>query len=331
MEASRLAEEIIRVGIVGCGGIASQHVRGYLACEGVQIAAAADVDVQRAVDVAGPAHAHTSFHEMLETERLDAVSVCTPPKFHRDAVRASLEAGAHVLCEKPLAVTAEQARDMVSASSSSGKLLVTAFCHRFHEPVARAKEIVRSGRIGKVTMFRNRFGGKTDMAGVWFSNPDVGGGGCIVDTASHSVDLFRYLVGNPIKLAAGMATADSRYRVEDCGVLLLQTRDGAIGTIEASWTSPGSANVIEVYGTDGAVIIDYARGGVRYLLGSSGEWMEELCPEADRFVAQSRHFIDCVRGRSAPIVTGEDGLRACEIAEAAYAFAASEGCGWAAL
>lgn len=326
-----MAEETIRVGIVGCGGIASQHIRGYLACEAVEIAAAADVDVRRAVDVAGYEHAHTSFHEMLETEQLDAVSVCTPPRFHRDAVIASLEAGAHVLCEKPLAVTAEQAREMVSVAATTGKLLVTAFCHRFHEPVTRAREIVRSGRIGKVTMFRNRFGGKVDMSGVWFSNPEVAGGGCIVDTASHSIDLFRYLVGNPIKAAAGLATADSRYRVEDCGVVLLQTRDGALGTIEASWTSPGSANVIEIYGTDGAVVVDYARGSVRFLLGSSGEWIEELCPEADRFAAQARHFIECLRGRSAPIVTGEDGLKACEIAEAAYAFAASSGCGWATL
>ena len=103
-------------------------------------------------------------------------------------------------------------------------------------------------------MFRNRFGGKMDMTRVWFSNPEVSGGGTIPDTSIHSIDLFRYLVGNPIKVAAATAKADSRYRVEDTSLILLQTRDGAIGSIEASWSSAGSANVIEIYGTDGAVI-----------------------------------------------------------------------------
>lgn len=321
----------MRIGIIGCGGIAAQHIRGYQACEDVEIAAGADVDIQRAVDVAGQDHAHTSFHEMLANEKLDAVSVCTPPRFHKDAVCAALEAGVHVICEKPLAQNAAQAREMVECAKSTGKLLVTAFCHRFHEPVMHAKEIIRSGKIGKVIMFRNRFGAKMDMTQVWFSNPEISGGGTIPDTSIHSIDLFRYLVGNPIKVAGAVATADSRYKVEDCSVIMLQTRDGAIGTIEASWTSPGSANIIEVYGTDGAIVVDYFKPGVRFMIGNSGNWEEKENTQPDRFVLQAQHFVECVRSGSKPIVDGMDGLRANEIVDAAYAFTHGQGSGWGCL
>lgn len=321
----------MKIGIIGCGGIANQHVMAYRACEGVEVIAGADVDIQRAINVVDNAHAYTNFHEMLANEKLDAVSVCTPPKFHRDAVCASLQAGLPVLCEKPLGFNAEDAKAMVECANHTGKLLVTAFCHRFHEPVVKAREIIRSGKIGKVIMFRNRFGGKADMSAVWFSNPDISGGGTLPDTSIHSIDLFRYLVGDPIKLAGALATADQRYKVEDCSVLLLQTRDGAIGTIEASWTSPGSMNIIEVYGTDGAVVIDYCGTGVKYMLAGSGQWEEKNCEGPDRFTMQARHFVSCIREGAKPMVDGRDGLRANEIVDAAYEFGKSAGCGWAQL
>ena len=319
----------MRIGIIGCGGIAGEHARGYQECEDVQVAAGADVDLQRAISVAGQDHAYTSFHELLAKEKLDAVSVCTPPKFHKDAVCAALEAGLAVLCEKPLAPNAEGARQMVECAERTDNLLVTAFCHRFHEPVRRAREIIKSGKIGKVIMFRNRFGAKMDMTQVWFSKPDISGGGTIPDTSIHSIDLFRYLAGNPIKVSAALATADARYKVEDCSVIMVQSRDGAIGTIEASWTSPGSANIIEVYGTDGAIVIDYSKPGVRFMVANSGQWQEEECSGPDRFVMQARHFVDCVRNGSKPIVDGTDGLRAAEVVDAAYAFARGDAGGWA--
>jgi len=259
---------------------------------------------------------------MLEAEQLDAVSVCTPPKFHKDAVIAALEAGLHVLCEKPLAMSAAEAREMVDASARTGKLLVTAFCHWFHEPVIRAREIIRSGKIGKVTMFRSRFGGILDFAQVWFSNPEISGGGTLPDTSIHSFDLFNFLVGHPIRVAAMTAIADSRYKVEDCSAVMLQSRDGAIGVIEASWTSPGVAYVIEVYGTNGAIVVDYySKPALRYMVSNSGQWVEPDDLPPDRFVGQARHFIECVRGCKSSVTDRLDGLSAMEILEAAYASA----------
>ncbi len=319
----RLSKEdldLLRIGIIGCGGIAAEHIRGYKACEDVEIAAAADVDLERAVRVVDGKHAYCDYRDMLSRERLDAVSICTPPKFHKEQVIASLQSGASVLCEKPLALNSAEAREMVECASQTGKLLVTAFCHRFHEPIMKAKELIRAGRIGKVIMFRNRYGGKIDMTKTWFSDPEISGGGTIVDTSVHSIDLFRYLVGDAVRISAAVETADHRYKVEDCSAIMVQSANRAIGVIEASWTSPGSANVVEVYGTEGAIIIDYATGGIRFTVDNSGTWEYEPCPNADRFVEQARHFVACVRGEREPIVDGKDGWRAAEIVDAAYAF-----------
>jgi len=321
-----LAEKTIKVGIIGCGGIAAQHIRGYQSCEDVVIAAAVDVDKQRAVDVAGADHAYTSIADMLANEKdLDAVSVCTPPKFHKEVVCAALEAGLAVLCEKPLAMNATEGQEMVDCAKKTGKLLVTAFCHRFHEPVMVAKDLINKGEIGKVVMFRNRFGGKMDMSKTWFSNREMSGGGSIPDTSVHSIDLFRFLVGDAAKAAAAINKANPAYNnIEDCNTILLQTADGAMGTIEASWTTPGSANVIEVYGTDGAAVIDYFKPGVRYIKNNSSEWEEAANTLPDRFILQAQHFVDCVRGKREPIVTGADGLKAMQIIDAAYKFATGD-------
>lgn len=321
----------MRIGIIGCGGIAGLHAQSYRACDGVEVAAGADVDIQRAINLAGKEHAYANFRDMLAKENLEAVSVCTPPRFHKDPVCAALESGVHVLCEKPLGFDAADARDIVDCANRTGRLLVTAFCHRFHEPVARAKELISAGKIGAVTMFRNRFGGPADMTTKWFSDPDISGGGTLPDTSIHSIDLFRYLVGDPMTVAAALNKADKRYRVEDCDVILLQTADGAIGSIEASWTSPGSMNIIEIYGTEGAIVIDYAKTSVRFFPASMGQWEERENDGADRFLMQARHFVDCVKNGSKPIVDGADGLRANEIVDACYAFNKADGCGWAAL
>lgn len=311
----------MRVGIIGCGGIAGMHIAAYKGIDGVEIAAATDVDLERAVKVAGKAHAYTDVNQMLSSEKLDGVSVCTPPKFHKDVVCTALNAGVHVLCEKPLAMNAKEGREMVECAQKAGKLLITAFCHRFHEPVVKARQMIQTGKIGKVVAFRNRFGGRADMTQVWFSNPDISGGGTIPDTSVHSIDLFRYLVGDPVKVAGYIETTDRRYKVEDASTIMLQTTDGAMGTIEASWSTPGSANVIEIYGTDGAIVIDYTLPHLKVMEAGKNEWQEIPNENPDRFRDQAKHFVDCVTNGSKPIVDGTDGLRAMEIIDAVYAFA----------
>lgn len=309
----------LRVSIVGCGAVARPHIGAIQEVGGADIVAVADCVEQTASNMADRtgAKAYTDYREMLDKEQLDAVVVATPPNSHRDITAAALEAGANVLCEKPLALNSFEAEEMVEAAQASGRILMTAFCHRFQEPVMMTKELIETGKLGPIIMFRNRFGAKLDMSSKWFGRKEIAGGGALMDTAVHSADLFRYLVGEVKNVSARMLYFDPQMSVEDTAIILLESTNGVIGTIEASWATPASANVIEVYGHSGAAFVDYT-DGFRYFTEATGEWIKPEMSKPSRFVLQMEHFLDCVRNGAQPRVTGQDGLAAVKIVEAAY-------------
>jgi predicted dehydrogenase len=314
--------ERVRIGIIGSGGMGHAHANAYSGDARARIVAVADTDKARAraLGEKAGAKAYSDLARMLGKERLDAASVCTPPAGHLQATLAALDAGCHVLCEKPMALNAAQAERMVKRAAARRRLLIAAFCHRFHEPNLVAKRLIGEGRIGKVLQFRNRFAGMIPMEGKWFSDPKVAGGGAIIDTSIHSIDLFRYLVGDAVSVSARLATMIQPIKVEDSSMLLLQTADGAIGSIEACWSSPVSGAMIEIYGSQGTLIVDYETG-LRYRTTAMKAWRRPKLTGPDRFTAQARHFLDCVLGERDPIVTGRDGWMAARIADAAYASA----------
>ena len=308
----------LKIGIVGCGGIGGVHLKSWAQVEGARITAACDADPARAE--ATGASAYTDFDAMLEAEELDAVDICTPPHLHAPVALAALRRGLPVLCEKPLARTPGEAVEIVEAAEASGTLLMTAFCHRFHPPVEFVRGLIDRGELGRVLMFRNRFG--TRFAGVeqrWFSNLEIAGGGALMDTSVHSVDLFRHLVGEVRAVSGAVETFNPEVRgLEDSAAMLLKTEDGALGVIEASWMTPWSANVVELYGERGAAVIDYDTGATRYRLEGDDAWRTAEVEPGDRFVRELRHFAAVLRGEAAPRVTGRDGLRAVELIHQVY-------------
>jgi UDP-N-acetylglucosamine 3-dehydrogenase len=312
----------LRIGLVGCGGIGAVHARSWQQVEGARVVAACDADPARAEAVSGAA-AYADFASMLESEALDAVDICTPPHLHAPVASEVLRRKIPTLCEKPLARTPGEARQIVEAAEASGTLLMTAFCHRFHPPIEFVRELIDSGKLGRVLMFRNRFG--TRFAGVekrWFSDAQVAGGGALMDTSIHSVDLFRHLVGEVASVGAAVKTFHPEiHGVEDSAAMVLQTEAGAIGTIEASWMTPWSANVVEVYGENGAAVVDYDTGQTRYRLAGDGDWTRADTGSEDRFVRELQHFAAVLRGEEKLRVTGRDGLRAVEIIHEAYGVA----------
>jgi predicted dehydrogenase len=145
-----------------------------------------------------------------------------------------------------------------------------------------------------------------------------------MDTSIHSVDLFRHLVGEVRDAAAAVHSFHPAITtVEDSGAMILVAEDGAIGVIEASWMTPWSANVVEIYGERGAAAIDYDSGITRYRRADDPEWTHAETGGDSRFVKELRHFAAVVRGEADARVTGEDGLRAIEIVYQAYRTAVS--------
>jgi predicted dehydrogenase len=314
-----------RVGIIGTGSISQLHLRSYAAQERVELVGMADTDPQRAQRAAAEfgGRAYDSHLEMLEAERPNAVSICTPPVAHRQLALDCFARGVHVLCEKPLAYSAAEAREMVDAAQERGVLLMTAFCHRFHDPVMRAKGLIDSGRLGRILMYRNRFGGAIPMEGRWFGSKAQAGGGALLDTAVHSADLFRFLVGEAAAVAATAATMVQRLDVDDCAAVLMRAATGAIGVIEASWATPYAVNDIEIYGEHGAAIVDYDHNLLRYRVADMKRWRTMRPQGPDRFAREVHHFVSCVRGEEQLQVSGMDGLQAQLIIEAAYRSAAT--------
>ena len=194
----------LRIGIVGCGGIAKAHLAGYRHDDNVEIASVFDVSTAAANAFAsecGSRIAHTTI-EMALDDHLDAVSICTPPGMHLEVALPFVHARIAVLCEKPLEANALKAKQLYDEVLKRKTLFMTAYCHRFHPAVIELKKLVAIGTLGKPIFFRNIFGGYYKLKGNHRSVLGLSGGGCVIDNCSHSVDLFRFLVGEPTEIQA---------------------------------------------------------------------------------------------------------------------------------
>ncbi len=318
---SKLMAEI-KIGVVGCGAAGNVHLACWSQLVGVRVAAVCDTDGVNVARTAGQyagAAAYADVGDMLRNEALDIVDVCTPAVSHAEVASAALRAGAHVLCEKPLTPTAAEARALVQLAKERERLLMTAFTHRFHPPVVFAKEMVDNDDIGRITMFRCRFSGYFEEAETSaLSDPKQSGGGALLDTAINGIDLFRHFCGEVAHITGKTQRVNPELQVEDTVALLLEGESGALGVVEASWSQPGGRNVLELYGTAGACIVDYDTGQLRYLTADQPYYQQREEGGPNRFERQIAHFADAVRGLQPLLVTGEDGLRAVELCEEVY-------------
>jgi predicted dehydrogenase len=313
----------IRIGLIGAGTVGEWHLRSYRKA-GATIVAVADPNQQlggqRAAEF-GCRH-HADYRTMLDGEKLDAVSVCTPPYLHREHVLAALDRGLHVLCEKPFAATLDDAQAMTAAAAQSNQTLLVGFVHRFYEPAQRARQYVQEGALGTVISFHNRFATNNRKAPRdWAIDPRRAGGGTFMDTAMHSVDLFRFVIGEVAAVTAHQRTVAEGLPVEDTGVLVLRSASGVLGVIEADWMTPVVDFTFAVYGMEGAVRVGYAPAELLSWIRPAGGWTREPLASVEamaRFDREIDHFLMCVRGAAQPAVTAHDGLRALQIIQAAY-------------
>lgn len=312
-----------RVGVIGAGTIGKTHIHAWQA-NGVTPVAFADAN-PAALDAVIAEYGGEGYADGLDligAGKVDIVSICTPPLFHADLAIVALDAGIAVLCEKPMARTLADAERMAAAVERTGTLFSVGFCHRFQPQIETLKAMIDHGDLGTVMSFRNRFAGhKADAATTWFSNPDLAGGGVLADTSVHSIDLFRYLVGDAERVAAMTSTRESALgpalKVDDTAAMLLQTADGAIGVIESSWRTPAGEWTLAVHGTKGTGVMDY--GTMTLRISRDGTTWEDVPVEpGDRFTREFAHFLACWRGEATPRVTVDDGLAANRILDQAY-------------
>jgi predicted dehydrogenase len=311
------------VALIGAGGIAQAHAGAYAAQpERCELVAVSDIAFSRAEELASAygCRAYRDAATMLQEAQPDAVSVCTPPAVHLQCVRAAVERGVAVLCEKPLSYDLRTANEMVALAEQRDVVLMTALCHRFHGPVMQLKELIDSGKLGRPILFRNRFAFRFEgVEKTWFVVPAVSGGGVLIDTEVHAIDLFRYLVGEVATVSAHLSTT-LPITVEDSAVVVLSSQEGTPGVISCSWVSPPGEASIQVYGTQGTACIDYQAEGdqLRYRLTGDASWQPVPYDGPDRFVNETAHLLECVAHGRRPRVDGREGARVMAIIEAAY-------------
>lgn len=331
---------MIKVGMIGCGKIAQvRHIPEYLANGHVQILGYYDRSRNRAEELANQ-HGGTVYPDveaLLADPEIDAVSVCTANHLHAEITIAALKAQKHVLCEKPMAVTAEECRAMVQAAKESGCCLMIAHNQRFAKAHRKARELLMEGVIGEILSFRTTFGHQgpetwsinREGKDLWFFDPKAAGMGAMGDLGVHKTDLIQFLTGQRIKeVTAKLTTLDKKdgdgqkIGVDDHAICIYTLEGGAVGTMTASWTFYGQEdNSTILYGTKGIMRI-YDSPNASIQIFKKGEVISfdldriqtNDCQTASGVMDE---FVDClVQGRK-PAVTGEDAMYAMEAVLAA--------------
>jgi predicted dehydrogenase len=318
--------EPIRIGIVGCGQMGRIHAGGYRLA-GARVVAVSDVNGEAARTLAGElgAEAYTDYRAMLAAGGLDAVSIATPPAMHREPAVAAARAGLPLFCEKPLAESLASARSLAQEVEATGTPMMVGFFHRFHEPLVRLKALLESGAFGRPVTIRSRFSiaPATDRR-PWRTDPAIAGGGAMLDTAVHSIDMIRFLTGAEID--AVQAVTDGK-TMEESTLVILQGHAGDLGLVEAYGAAPFRGYELWLQGSRGEAMVGWHPPSLRVRTLEEPEWRE--VPVAardamDRFHAGIAYFVACIReGRRPERATVSDGVKALELAEAAYRAARS--------
>ncbi|MEH7480975.1 Gfo/Idh/MocA family oxidoreductase [Neobacillus drentensis] len=325
----------LKVGVIGCGSIAKfRHLPEYKLNKTVEIVAVCDLVAERAEKMAEEygAKAFTDYKEVLKLDDIDAISVCLPNYLHAPVSIDALKAGKHVLCEKPMATSKEEAEAMIEAAKRNDKKLMIAHNQRFVASHQKAKEIIDSGKLGKIYSFKTTFGHpgpegwSIDGAGSWFFHKEKAFIGAMGDLGVHKADLMRYLLGEFTEVGAFIETnAKQNTDVDDNAVCILRTENGIIGTLAASWAYvSGGDNSTIIYGEKGtlrleadpeySMIEEYRDGSVVYHKLDRIQTNEENGQTTSHVI---NHFVESIVENKEPLISGEEGMKSLQIILAA--------------
>jgi predicted dehydrogenase len=269
--------EKVRWGVVGSCGIARRRTipEGILPAANAKLVGVYDCNQRGNAELAQAmrVRAFESLEELLAAE-IEAVYVATPVYLHSEQTARCLRAGKHVLCEKPLAASVQEAQEVVALARKCKVQLGVGLMMRFHSQHQEAVKIIREGRLGKPVYARAQLScWYPPSEGAWRQNPSQGGGGSLADMGVHCIDLLEMLFGPIVSVSCRVRNLVHSYRSEDSAVAMLVFANGALGTVDTFFCIPdeSSQNVLELYGSEGSIL---AKGTIGQ--GSQGEMV--FCP-----------------------------------------------------
>ena len=307
----------LRVAVLGAGYIAAYHARAVRAHPRADLVMAAN---WRPESLAALARANsierttTEWRDVAVAADLDAVVIATPNSLHAEQAITCLEAGKHVMVEKPMAIDVDEADAMIAAAERTERRLMVAHCWRFHPDVQALRGRIASGGLGTVVKTRG-YGVHAGWGpSGWFTDPALAGGGALADMGVHAIDTARFLLGDPepARVCAAIGTRYGEYAVDDDGVLLICWSNGVNSIVESGWWQPhlgGLEADTEVYATGG-----YARV-FAYTEPPSPDY--EHCPQS-MYDAQMAEFVDAILEGRPPRPDGPDGRVVMQVVDEAY-------------
>lgn len=335
-----VAEQEVRVGVIGTG-MGRLHMQAYSEIPGVRIVAICDLNEAEARQFAeryGAQHVFRDYRDMCACQDLDAISIAVPNYLHAPFTLAALDAGLHVLCEKPMATTLEDAEAMVAKARQTGKRLMVHMNNRFRDSNLVLGQMAPAGELGQVyygraSMIRRRsvptihFPSTGIMGrGDWFLNAEKAGGGALMDIGVHAYDLMWWFMGSPKPVAVSASTyrmiyedeaarAGVQFDVDELASAMVRYDNGATAFVDVSWAAHQEPEWnVRVFGSKAGIMLKPPtvfrdRGGIL-------ESTQVEVPEMER-ISPQRHFVDCIRDPEKPLISsGEEALQVVRVLDA---------------
>ena len=314
----------MRVAVIGLAGVGRAHVDRWAQSPNAELVSVCDINRQIVDEFASEygVKAYTSTEEMLDTEDLTAISICTPPKVHLALTRTTAARGIHALCEKPMASTVSDCQEMIDICKSAGVVLQIGHKKRFIPPLLRLKELTE-GEFGPIQYMVHRYPHPGMSNKDWFWAEDDGGGP-ILENAVHAADILGFLMGDVERVYAegGTFFAPHRKPQIDCAMFTLRFKSGAIGVVNAGMVSMGNFSFEDFYVANENGVAEVigrfdSAETLRYSFRNDPETLEEEnYPNFDAFRAEIEHFIECIQTGSEPRASGEASMKAVAICRA---------------
>jgi predicted dehydrogenase len=342
----------LKVGVIG-GGVGRLHLTGYQALgDDVELVALCDMNEIRLNELGDKFNIplrYTDTDAFLASGEVEAVSICLPNHLHAPVSIAALEAGLHVLCEKPLAENMAPAQKIVEAVAQASTKFMICFNRRYRRDVQWIKKILAEGKLGRIYQVKAGWVRETGIPGGWFSDKEMAGGGTLIDLGVHMLDSVMWLLDYPTPLTiSGNIQANfgprnikgwgyrksKSFTVEDSALAFIRLADGVTLNLETSWASHGKPGMDDIFitlmGTQGTVelyIPNYASENTLTLYTEAGGVPVVTRPAvkgvgSDHDYAVTE-FIKCIREDTAPTASAEQGLVIMQMIEAIYQSAAA--------
>lgn len=314
----------LRLGMIGCGGIAAAYREALAHLPDVRLTAVVDPDPAAQNRIADHDPSVARCRDVSELPDVELALVLTPPDTHEALSITMLQRGAHVLCEKPLAPSVAAAERMLAAAQTARRRLMMGSKFRFTPDVTAARGLLDRGVCGDVVIYENVFCSHVDMTRRWNATSAVSGGGVLIDNGCHSVDLARYLLGPLSRVQVQFGRRVQPLEVEDTARMLFQSDSGAVGSIDLSWSVHKQTDAyVQLHGTDGTIEIGWK--GSRYK-ARGGEWRAfgQGYDKVTAFAAQLQNFVASARGEATPVIDDVDALASVRVIDCAYRSAREE-------